>query len=105
MTPRLDNFQSLAYFTPELALIAAILALIAWDLLAKGRVKLVGLLGISFAALAYGAGMSAWALSRNLAPQNLFYGLLAFDRFSNLFRLLFAFVTGAILIFSVPEGE
>src|SRR5262245_47120165 len=105
MSPRLDNFQSLAYFTPELALITAILALIAWDLLAKGRVKLIGLLGISFAALAYGAGMSAFALSKNLAPQNLFYGLLAFDRFSNLFRVVFAFVSASVVVVSIPPDE
>ena len=32
----LDNVASLAYFTPELALIGAVLLIIVWDLLAKG---------------------------------------------------------------------
>jgi NADH-quinone oxidoreductase subunit N len=38
-------------------------------------------------------------------PQNLFYGLLAFDRFSNLFRVVFALVSAAIAVFSVPAVD
>src|SRR5262245_7892116 len=49
--------------------------------------------------------MSAYLLARDSKPQNLFFGLLAFDHFSNFFRILFAFVTGAILIFSIPEEK
>ena len=58
---------------------------------------------ISLSALGFSAALSGWLLSRDAAPHNLFYGLLAFDRFSNLFRILFAFVTATILVFSVPE--
>jgi NADH-quinone oxidoreductase subunit N len=104
-TRALDNFQSLAYFTPELGLTAAILLIIVWDLAVKGRAKLPGILAIGFASLALSAGVSAYALVRDLAPQNLFYGLLAFDRFSNMFRLVFAFVTAAIMIVSIPSDE
>ncbi len=100
----LDNVASLAYFTPELALIGAILLLIVWDLLAKGTSqKMTGIVVISLSALGFSAALSGWLLSRDAAPHNLFYGLLAFDRFSNLFRILFAFVTAAIIVFSVPE--
>jgi NADH-quinone oxidoreductase subunit N len=100
----LDNVASLAYFTPELALIGAILLIIVWDLLAKGmNQKMTGIVVISLSALGFSAALSGWLLSRDAAPHNLFYGLLAFDRFSNLFRVLFAFVTAAILVFSVPE--
>ena len=102
-TPPLDNIQSLAYFTPELVLCGAVLLVISWDLLAKGRAKLPGIIAISAAALAYSAGMSVYVLSQDMAPQNLFYGLLAFDRFSNLFRIVFAFVSAAIIIFSTPK--
>jgi NADH-quinone oxidoreductase subunit N len=105
-TPPLDNIKSLAYFGPELGFVAAILLIIGWDLIAKNRfAKLAGILGICVAALAYSAGVSAWNLARDAAPQNLFYGLLAFDRFSNLFRILFAFVTGAIIVFCTPSGD
>src|SRR5262249_25955418 len=72
---------------------------------AHGRAKLGGILVISYAALAYSAGASIYALVRELPPQNLFYGLLAFDRFANLFRAIFAFVSGAIIIFSLPSRE
>ena len=104
-TRPLDNAGSLAYFTPELVLILAILLLIGWDLVAKGRSKLTGIVAISVAALGYSGGMSAYLLAHGAAPQNLFYGLLAFDRFSNLFRILFALVTLVVLVFSVPEAK
>jgi NADH-quinone oxidoreductase subunit N len=101
-TRPLDNIRSLQYFSPELVLIAAILLLIVWDLAAPKRAKLTGFVVISLAALAYSAGMSAFLLARDPAPQNLFFGLLAFDRFSSMFRILFAFVTAAIVLFSIP---
>jgi NADH-quinone oxidoreductase subunit N len=104
-TPALDNIQSLAYFTPELALCAAVLLIIIWDLVVKGRAKVPGILAIGLSALAVSAGVSVFSLVRDAAPQNLFYGLLAFDRFSNLFRLVFAFVTAAIMIFSIPSDD
>lgn len=99
----LNNIESLRYFTPELGLCAAVLLLILWDLVAKNsKTKLIGLVSISMAALAFSGGMSAWLLSRELEPKNLFYGMLAFDRFSNMFRILFAAVTGTIVLFSIP---
>ena len=99
----LNNVESLRYFTPELGLIAAVLLLIIWDLIVKNsQTKLIGLVAISMAALAVSGGMSAWLLSRDLEPKNLFYGMLAFDRFSNMFRILFAVVTGTIVLFSIP---
>ena len=101
-TRPLDNVQSLSYFAPELVIIVAILLLIVWDLVAPPRLKTTGLVVLSLGALAYSAGTSAWLLARDAKPQNLFYGLLAFDRFSNTFRILFAFVTGAVVVFSVP---
>ncbi len=104
-TPALDNIKSLAYFTPELALCAAVLLIIIWDLVVKGRAKVPGILAIGLSALAVSAGVSVFALVRDAAPQNIFYGLLAFDRFSNLFRLVFAFVTAAIMIFSIPSDD
>ena len=99
----LNNVESLRYFTPELGLCAAVLLLIIWDLIVRNsRTKLIGLVAISIAALAVSGGMSAWLLSRELEPKNLFYGMLAFDRFSNMFRILFAVVTGTIVLFSIP---
>ena len=102
-TRPLDNVASLRYFTPELAIIGAILLLIVWDLVAKNtKTKLTGLVTISLAAMAFSGGTSAYLLAKDAEPQNLFFGLLAFDRFSNLFRILFACVSGAIVLFSVP---
>ncbi|WP_437277334.1 NADH-quinone oxidoreductase subunit N [Sorangium sp. So ce375] len=103
MEPRtLDNVASLAYFAPELGLIAAALLLVVWDLASPARLKLAGLVIISLAALAWSGGLGAYFLATDAGPHGLFYGLLAFDRFSNLFRVIFALVTGAIVLFSVP---
>ena len=59
MDTRLDNVKSLAYFSPELVIIAAILLLIVWDLISSAKTKTTGLLVISLGALAYSAGTSA----------------------------------------------
>jgi NADH-quinone oxidoreductase subunit N len=101
-TRPLDNIKSLAYFSPELVMVGAILLLIVWDLVSSPRSKTAGLVVISLGALGFSAGTSGWLLARDAQPQNLFYGLLAFDRFSNMFRILFALVSGAVVIFSVP---
>jgi NADH-quinone oxidoreductase subunit N len=98
-----DNIASLAYFGPELAIIAAILLVIAWDLLVKPqRPKVLGAIAICVAALAYSAFSSASFLMRDMQPQNLFFGLLAFDDFAHTFRILFAFVSAAIIVFAGP---
>lgn len=99
----LGNIESLAYFGPEFALIAGFLVVIGWDLVVKERrKKILGATAITLIALAASAGLSASYLMAELAPENLFNGLLAFDQFSHTFRILFALVTGLILIFAVP---
>ncbi|MSP24293.1 MAG: NADH-quinone oxidoreductase subunit N, partial [Myxococcales bacterium] len=98
-----DNVASLAYFGPELGLVAACLLVIVWDLFAKSqRAKILGSVGISMAALIFSGGSSALALAASVEPKNLFFGLLAFDDFANTFRILFAVVTGLILLFVAP---
>ncbi|MEZ4293855.1 MAG: NADH-quinone oxidoreductase subunit N [Polyangiaceae bacterium] len=101
----MDNVQSLKYLAPELALIAAILAIIAWDLIAKGKAKITGIVGLAGAALVFSGGYGLNALLSKAEPLTLFYGLLAADRFSNLFRVVFAFVTAVVLVFSIPSDE
>jgi NADH-quinone oxidoreductase subunit N len=102
----LDNIRSLAYFTPELVLGGAVLLIILWDLLAKKSARATGVVVIGGAALAFSAITSAMGLASDAAPQNLFYGLLAYDEFTNLFRIVFAFVSAVIIIFSLPKkGE
>ncbi len=104
MTASLDNIASLKYYGAELALIGAILAVIVWDLLAKEqRNKVLGAVAICLAGLGYSALGSVSSLLRHVEPQNLFYGLLAFDDFANTFRILFAFVTAIILLFAAPS--
>lgn len=109
VSPRpLDNVQSLPFFAPEIGLSAAIILLILWDLVATPKNRLTGLLTISLAAFGYSAAQSAWLLAHDTPAQNLFYGLLAFDRFSNMFRIIFAFVAATVAIFSVapiPAGD
>jgi NADH-quinone oxidoreductase subunit N len=83
-------------------MIAAILLLIVWDLVAAGGRKIVGLVTISLAALFYSGASGAWFLTHDVHETLLFYGLLASDRFSNIFRILFAIVTATVLVLSIP---
>ena len=100
----LDNLQSLAWFGPELALSGAILLVILWDLLAKkGRVG--GALLIAFIALGASAGLSLRHILSGAPQRDLFNGLLAADGYSSLFRILIAFVTATVLVFSKPSLE
>ncbi|MBK8251528.1 MAG: NADH-quinone oxidoreductase subunit N [Polyangiaceae bacterium] len=101
----MDNVQSLKYLVPELALIGGILLIIAWDLVAKGKAKLTGIVGLAAVSLAISGGVGLAALLSKSEPVALFYGLLAADRFSNLFRVVFAFVTGVVVLFSIPSDE
>jgi NADH-quinone oxidoreductase subunit N len=101
----MDNLQSLKYLGPELALIGGMLLIIVWDLLAKGRSKITGIVGLSAVALAISGGIGLNALLTKSEPVALFYGLLAYDRFSNLFRVVFAFVTAVVVLFSIPSDE
>ncbi len=99
----LGNIASLAYYGPELGIIGAILLAIVWDLVVKDhRTKVLGAVVICMAALAYSAIASATFMGRDLPPQNIFHGLLAFDDFANTFRILFAFVTAIIIVFATP---
>lgn len=101
-TRPLDNVRSLPFFAPELGIILAIIMMIVWDLVASPKSKVRGLLLIALAALGFSGVQSARLLVIDAPPQNLFYGLLAFDHFSNLFRVVLAFVSAVIAILSVP---
>ncbi|MBN4059238.1 hypothetical protein JYT22_01140, partial [Endomicrobium sp. AH-315-J14] len=101
----LGNIDSLPYFGPEMGLIGAILTVILWDLFVKDqRKKIYGCVAIALTALAYSAGSSLMFLSKGIEHQNLFNGLLAFDEFGQIFRVLFASVTALILLFITPQS-
>jgi len=107
----LGNIESLGYFVPELLLVGAACVAILWELYAKGHARrLLGVAVVAVAALAASAALSTYYLVQGfepqggLAAQNLFNGLLAFDRFANLFRLLFAIVTAVTILFALPAG-
>ncbi len=104
MTQPLDNLRSLAYFGPELALSGAILLVILWDLVVK-QARVAGALAIAFAALAVSAGLSVQAIVSGAGSRGLFNGLIAFDGYTSLFRILIAFVTAMVLVFSKPSLE
>ncbi|HKQ68659.1 MAG TPA: NADH-quinone oxidoreductase subunit N [Polyangiaceae bacterium] len=101
----LDNFASLRLFAPELGIILGILLLIVWDLVKAGPAKLQGLVAISIVTLGYAGAQSAMYLVRDEPSRVLFGGLMAFDRFAHVFRILFAAVTAVIIVFSTPGHE
>jgi len=110
----LGNIASLGYFGPELALMGAALLVIIWDLIVKERrTRVFGAAALCLAALAYSALASASFLTGDVPAVNLFggmpatgdiprIGLLAFDDFTHMFRILFAFVSGVIILFAAP---
>jgi NADH-quinone oxidoreductase subunit N len=98
-----NNFASLTFFGPELAIIAATLLIITWDLLVKAqRPKVFGAILLCVVALGFSGVSSAMYLVRDLEPRNLFHGLLAFDDFAHTFRILFALVSAVIILFAAP---
>lgn len=102
----LDNVPSLTYFLPEVALIAGVLLVIGWDLLSKGSSRITGIVVLTLAAVATSGGLSALYLAK--MPEStlgLFGGLLTFDPFAHLFRIVFAAVTAIVVIFAVPSSE
>ena len=97
------NIASLPFYGPELAIIAAVLSVISWDLIARShRWRVLGSVAICVAALGYSAVSSAFFLVNDYPTLNLFGGLLAFDDFAHTFRILFAFVSGVIILFATP---
>ena len=105
MTPITDPVQSLAYLVPETALAAGFVATLAWDLFTRGRVRRVGALVLAFASLGVAATASVLALKGEEPDVAVFGGLLASDRYANVFRLLFAAVTAIVLVAAIPTRE
>ena len=103
--PFLDNLQSLGSFLPEFALIAGLLLVVCWDLFARGRTRVTGVVVITLAALLTSGTISVVYLPENPPQDRLFYGLLAFDAFANLFRVFFACVATIVVVFAVPASE
>ena len=105
MHPPLDNLQSLSFFLPEIAIIAGVLLVVFWDLVARGTTRITGIVAITLAALATSGAISVGYLYKGLPTLKLFYGLLAFDAYAHLFRIVFACVAAIIIVFAVPAPE
>ncbi len=101
----LDNAKSLPYLYPELILILGILGIILWDLLAPTRSRLAGVVTIALLALAGSFAISVYYLFGHFHALSLFGGQLAFDRYANVFRALFALITAMVLVCALPTPE
>ena len=60
---------------------------------------------LTLAALATSCGISVGYLYKAVPDQQIFYGLLAFDSYAHLFRVVFACVAAVIIVFAVPAPE
>ncbi|GAC1538507.1 MAG: NADH-quinone oxidoreductase subunit N [Polyangiales bacterium] len=98
-----DNAHSLGDMLPELVLIAAIMAVIVWDLVVKGRGKIEGIVAISLVALGYAGFVGGFVHQRS--GYEYFGGLVRLDALAYVSRAFFAFVTGLAMILSVPRKE
>lgn len=101
----LDNVHSVQYLYPELLLIVGVLAIIVWDLLGPKALRLKGVVALALAALAGSAAISVYYMVGHFPALSLFGGQLAFDRYANMFRALFALVTAMVLICALPTPE
>jgi NADH-quinone oxidoreductase subunit N len=101
----LDNLQSLSYFWPEAALVAGVVLIILWDLVSQDRTRIQGIVAITLAALGTSGALSAVYLVKQVPALALFGGLVTFDPFAHLFRILFAAVCAVVVVFAVPSSE
>jgi NADH-quinone oxidoreductase subunit N len=106
MLETLDNVRSLIWFLPEVAIVAGLLLVILWDLVARGRSRIIGLVVLTLAALATSGVLSgAYLATESVKPVLLFHGMLSFDAYAHLFRLLFAGVAAVVVVFAAPSSE
>ncbi len=101
----LSNIDSVPYLYPESILILGVLAIVLWDLLSPKELRFSGVVAIALAALAGSFGLSVYYLVHHFPALSLFGGQLAFDRYANVFRALFALITGVVLICALPTPE
>ena len=102
-TLKLDNVASLAPFAPELGLIAAVVLVLLWDLVAPRAYRVLGAVALTIGALGFSGGAGLFALLGGAPSRLLFNGLLSLDPYANLFRVLFAAVTIVVVLFVLPE--
>lgn len=102
-SPALDNLASLRYFLPDLVLVAAVLAVLGWELAAKGRAKDRTTVALALGALVLSAASGAWALATHQPTMALFGGLIVVDALTSVFRVLFSLIAATILVFVAPS--
>src|SRR5262249_61731928 len=93
-----DNAHSLSDMMPELVITAAIMAVIAWDLLVKGRGKIEGIVAIVLGAAAY-SGIVGGFVHEHTGYQ-YFGGLVRLAALAYVARALFSFVTALTALLS-----
>lgn len=101
----LSNIASVPYLYPETILTLGVIGIILWDLVGPRESRFAGVVVIALAALAGSFGLSVYYLSHHFPSLSLFGGQLAFDRYANVFRALFALITAIVLICALPTPE
>jgi NADH-quinone oxidoreductase subunit N len=101
----LSNVASVPYLYPEMILTLGVLGIIVWDLVGPRESRFTGVVVIALAALTGSFALSVFYLSHHFPSLSLFGGQLAFDRYANVFRALFALITAMVLICALPTPE
>jgi NADH-quinone oxidoreductase subunit N len=101
----LSNIASVPYLYPEFVLILGVLGIVLWDLVGPKESRFSGVVAIALAALAGSFSLSVYYLLHHFPPMSLFGGQIAFDRYANVFRCLFALITATVLICALPTPE
>lgn len=101
----LSNVESIPYLYPETILTLGVLGIVLWDLVGPRESRFSGVVGIALTALAGSFALSLYYLSHRFPAISLFGGQLAFDRYANVFRALFAVITATVLVCALPSAE
>jgi NADH-quinone oxidoreductase subunit N len=97
-----DNLSSLAYFVPELILAGVMLLLMIGDIALKPqRSSYLGFVALAGTVIALLAVIAQYALDDRL----IFNGMMAMDRFSLFFKLLFVASTAMVILLSMSSIE
>ncbi len=98
----MDNILSIKYFLPEIALIVTSLLILPLSLIFKTNVRKIT---IPFLTFGFIISFTFLIMNWDLSGHGLFFNLVAYDRFSQLFKLCLLIFTFFLLLISLNSSE
>lgn len=98
----MDNILSIKYFLPEIALIVTSLLILPLSLIFKTNVRKIT---IPFLTFGFIISFTFLIMNWDLSGHGLFFNLVAYDRFSQLFKLCLLIFTFFLFLISLNSSE